>query len=245
LSNLSAGEIAGLVRTVWNLPSGPISNLTQVLEDAYVLIFAYDFGTDEIDEITQWIEPLPPIMLVNNRAPGDRLRFNIAHALGHLVMHHDLTPYEEMEKEADQFAAAFLMPQEAIKPELAPVTLERMIQLKPKWKVSVQALIRRALDIGEIDEKRYKSLYERISRAGYRKKEPFPLSVERPTLFTKLLRFYQTELHYSIEEIAQLLWIHERDLENLYSAELPPLRLVPKKNPDNKGDKKGSFKTIG
>jgi len=210
--------IAEIVRAAWKIPPGPISNLMKVLEDASCIIHTCDFGTNQIDETVQWIEPLPPVILVNSRAPGDRLRFTLAHSLGHLVLHHDSLPYSEMENEADQFAAAFLMPARDIEPELDPVTIEHMLQLKPTWKVSIQALIHRARDIGKIDDRRYTSLFQMLSRAGYRRIEPFPLPREAPTLFKRLIDHYQKRRGHSPKDIARLLAISEDDFGDWYLA---------------------------
>ncbi len=226
--------IAASVRAAWNISSGPIRSVVQTLEDAFCIIQVWDFGIDQSDETVQWVEPMTPVMLVNKRSSGDRLRYSMTHALGHLVMHHNKPPYEEMEDEANQFAAAFLMPAEDIASELEPVTIEHLLQLKPAWKVSVQALIRRAKDLGVINERRYTSLFQMLSRMGYRKKEPFPIPVEKPTLLPKLMDLYRKELNYSISELAEVIHIHENDLERWYlpnSFSETDLRIVPKSKP--------------
>lgn len=223
-------EIAATVRAAWSMPPGPVDHLIMQLEAAACMIFSYDFETDKIDEIAQWIEPTPPIILVNSRAPGDRLRFSLAHALGHLVMHHNQIPYPKMEEEADQFASAFLMPAEDIRPELVPVTIDHMLQLKPYWKVSMQALIRRARDIGEISDRQYTSLFQTLSRVGYRKREPFPIPTEKPDLVRRLRNYYKEELNYSDEELAELVRLHPRDLRIWYYPETSHLSLARKSN---------------
>ena len=58
-----------------------------------------------------------PVILINATSPTDRKRLTIAHELGHLVLHSvDVT--EELEIEANWFAAEFLMPAEVIRPQL-------------------------------------------------------------------------------------------------------------------------------
>jgi Zn-dependent peptidase ImmA (M78 family) len=219
--------IAALVRAHFKIsPVGPVDNLIETLESAGCLIHKCDFDTDLIDETVQWSESLPPVILVNSRSSSERLRFTLAHMLGHLVMHHDEIPYPDMEKEADQFAAAFLLPAEAIELELAPVTLEHLLQLKPKWKVSIQALIHRAYDIGMIDETRYKSLFQMLSRAGYRKVEPFPLPAEEPVRLKQLFKTFLNDQDYGTEGIAKLLAIHEDDLRDWYLPESWRPRLI-------------------
>ncbi len=209
-------EIAYAVRSFWNIPSGPIKNLIARLEQASCLVFRIDFNIDKIDEVVQWIPPSPPIILVNSSAPSDRARLSLAHALGHLVMHRNELPYKEMEHEANRFAAAFLMPEQDIIDELHPVTIQHMLELKQYWKVSMQALIYRAKDLEVISERRFSSLFQQLSRFGYRKREPYPIDHETPRLVKSLLDKHRIELGYTDEELARLLRVRIKDLYQLY-----------------------------
>ena len=209
-------DVAAAVRQTWRMPSGPVHNLIGWLEHAACLVFTSDFMTDKIDEVVQWIDPSPPIVLVNSAAPADRLRFSLAHALGHLVMHRRELPYEDMETEANQFASTFLMPEEDIVDELHPVTIERMLELKQYWKVSMQSLIFRAKDLRVITEERYRSLFQQLSRLGYRKFEPFPIPRETPKVVEDLLDSHKEDLGYSDVELAKLLRVSLEDYYDWY-----------------------------
>lgn len=209
-------EIAAAVRATWNLPSGPVHNLIGWLENATCLVFTCDFQNDKIDEVVQWIPPDPPIILVNSSAPADRIRFSLAHALGHLVMHRKEEPYKEMEKEADQFAAAFLMPEYDIADELAPVTVKHMLELKQYWKCSMAALMYRAKDLAVISEREFTYLCQQRSRLGYYKNEPFPIAREAPQLVKRLLDSHKEHLDYSDEELAKLLRVRVEDYYEWY-----------------------------
>lgn len=210
------GEIASAVRATWSIPPGPVHNLIGWLEQASCLVFSCDFETDKIDEVVQWIHPYRPIILVNSTAPADRLRFSLAHALGHLVMHRGEEPYKEMEKEADQFAAEFLMPASDIVDELVPVTINHMLELKQYWKVSMAALIYRAKVLGVITERQSTSLFQQRSRLGYTKNEPFPISRETPRLVRNLIDGHKELLGYSDEELAKLLKVSLADYHKWY-----------------------------
>ncbi len=209
-------DIAYAVRSFWGIPSGPIKNLIAQLEQASCLVFSVDFQIDKIDEVVQWIPPSPPIILVNSSAPADRTRLSLAHALGHLVMHRNELPYKEMEHEANRFAAAFLMPEHDIIDELKPVTIQHMLELKQYWKVSMQALIYRAKELEVISERRFTSLFQQLSRFGYRKSEPFPIDHEKPRLVSDLVDKHRLELGYTDEELAQLLRVNIVDFYKWY-----------------------------
>jgi Zn-dependent peptidase ImmA (M78 family) len=192
---------AELVRCAWKLPMGPVVDLIRTFENAGIVIKLTDFGTNRLDAVVQVAPDAPPVILVNKFAPGDRLRFTLAHELGHLVMHSHPSP--TMEDEANQFASEFLMPRREIKPLLRNVAIEKLPDLKLEWKVSMAALIKRASDIEAISERHARTLFMRMSSNGWRLKEPCPLERERPHLIHDVLRTYFVEYRYSVPEIAR------------------------------------------
>ena len=85
---------------------------------------------------------------------------NVAHELGHLVMHWEKGPRgREAENEADVFASAFLMPRATVIAE-APRTgqLGDVHGAKHRWGVSAAALIYRMRKVGLLSEWRTRSL---------------------------------------------------------------------------------------
>ena len=101
-------EVARQVRSLWRVPSGPIDHLIRLLESVGVLVHTRPLGTAAQDAVSTWPRGRPAIMLVNSGLPPDRLRFTVAHELGHLVMHS--MPSDTQEREANLFAAEFLAP---------------------------------------------------------------------------------------------------------------------------------------
>lgn len=172
-------------------PDSPIDNLIRVIEKNGVTVMALPVCIDKMDAFSLWFgieKQRPVIALTNSSTPGDRLRFSISHELGHLVVHHPMNGnIKDMEKEADAFAAEFLMPKEAMLRELtSPVTVLKLMQLKSKWKVSIQALIRRAYTLEIITAVQYRYLmYQMSSRYG-RTKEPVDINIEKPRLLGQL-----------------------------------------------------------
>ncbi|HVV71496.1 MAG TPA: XRE family transcriptional regulator, partial [Verrucomicrobiae bacterium] len=122
-------HIAGLVRAAWQLPSGPVRNLVSAIENAGGIVFSYPFGHRKVDAISLWVTGSPPLFFVNSELPGERQRFTLAHELGHVIMHR--VPNENIEEEADRFAAAFLMPETDSRMDLQRLTLSRAAALKP------------------------------------------------------------------------------------------------------------------
>lgn len=92
-------DIARMTRAHWGMPRGPVNDLVQTLEAAGIIVVMMDFETSRVDAIGRWIPGLPPIFCVNQNIPKDRLRFTLAHELGHMIMHDAASP--EMEDEAN------------------------------------------------------------------------------------------------------------------------------------------------
>ncbi len=226
----SPEEVARLVRATWHLPRGPVQNLTETLEQAGVVIVPFDFETTRVDAISRWVPGLPPLMFVNDLSPTDRRRFSLAHELGHMVMHALPTP--EIEPQADRFAAEFLMPARDIRVDLRDVTLQRLAQLKPYWKVAMQAILKRAQDLGTITATRARSLWSQMARLGYRTREPseYDLPAEEPRLLRELIETHIQDLGYSADDLRKLLALNEVELWSFYLREQsqpPPLKVVP------------------
>lgn len=195
--------VAQAVRASWQLPAGPIRNVTDVIEAAGGVVIQHDFGTRQIDAVSQWIPGLPPIFFVNTDFPTDRLRYTLCHEIGHIVMHSTVGP--DAEREADRFAAEFLLPAREIRPALHDVSLPVLASLKRYWRVSMQALLMRARQLETITERQARTLWMQMSKLGYRLKEPIELPPEQPTLFRELLELHRTELNYSFSDLAELL----------------------------------------
>jgi Zn-dependent peptidase ImmA (M78 family) len=173
-------------------PDRPIGNLVNVLEKGGALILALPILLEGRDAFSAWVghERLLPVIFLSGGKTGDRLRFNIAHELAHLVMHRARREDgKELEIQAHQFAAELLMPEEGIRTDLVPpLTLTSIAPLKPKWGVSIQALVKRAKDLEIISHRQYKYLFEQMGAKGWRVQEPLHLSVpiEKPRAFKKM-----------------------------------------------------------
>ncbi len=184
-------EAARMVRMQWRMPAGPVRGLTRWLESAGCLIVIEDFGSaaggSRVDGLSQWSSDAP-VVLVNERAPTDRLRLTLAHELGHICLHSDELGGDP-EDEANSFAAEFLMPAAAIRADLRNLDLGRLHLLKRQWGVSMQALIERAHHLGTLAPAKRTSLYKALSKRGWRTEEPLSdeLPPEQPTLVHRLV----------------------------------------------------------
>ena len=213
----TAEGIARLVRAAWDLPLGPIRNLVRAIERAGAVVYRCSFGTKKLDAISQWCRGLPPMLFVNSDVPGDRARWNLAHELGHIIMHR--IPSENGEREADQFASEFLMPARDIAADLNDFNLQRAAMLKPYWKVSMQALVMKAHDLQKISDWQKTKFFKQFGMEKMRTVEPDTVPIEMPTVLRDIIDVYLNQLGYSVPELAQLVALQEDEFRRIYLAE--------------------------
>ena len=107
---LDPEEAAGYARSMMRLPPDtPIPNMVRGLERLGVIVIAMSGLSDKILGFSAWLDsPEPRAIIAYNRdMTAYRLRFTLAHELGHLIYGHELfTPNAESELEANLFAGA-------------------------------------------------------------------------------------------------------------------------------------------
>lgn len=169
----SPAEAASAIRQIWGLGELPIRNMVHLLEAKGIRVFSLAIDTRDVDAFSMWQENTPFVFLNNNKS-SERSRYDAAHELGHLLLHHHGSPQgREAEREADIFAGAFLMPQASViarSPRNAAV--DDLVRLKRIWNVSVAALNYRLHEVGMMSEWQYRTLNMQISKRGYRTYEP-------------------------------------------------------------------------
>lgn len=195
-------EIAIELRDYWNIDERPIPNMINLLENNGIIVSAFDVDSDKIDAFTQ-VHSFDNknqfcIVVGNNKKSAVRRNFDMAHELGHIILHSNIDNLDEltneqiktMEDEANQFAAAFLLPKNAFYEDLKnPTDLREYITLKRKWNVSIAAMLIRAKVLGRITLRDYQSLMKSMSYRKWRTCEPLDdqLKVSVPTLFSSSL----------------------------------------------------------
>lgn len=209
-------------------PDQPIGHVIHAIEKSGVLVLSLPLGFEKIDAFSARVgeEPKRPVIVVCRIVSGDRVRWSVTHELAHIVLHSDRPQLRaEDHREADQFAAEFLLPEVAMRQELtAPVTLSSVAVLKPKWGVAMQSLMRRAFDLSIISERQYRHLFEEIGARGWRMREPPNLDVpiERPRALRQVAEIaYGNPINYSrlaaesqltVEMVKQILGGYEEAL---------------------------------
>ena len=227
---LNIEDVARSVREAWMLPAGPVPNMVELIEENGGIVVPCDFGSDLIDAMSQRIDGLPVLFFVNVNAPADRLRHTLAHELAHMVLHTVAFKADgEMEREADEFAGAFLLPADEFKSQLRKFDLRHLANLKSYWKVSMAAIAVRADRLNLVTPYQTKMFWIEMSKLGFRKREPNEPAKEHPTMLRRMVDYHRRVLSYSDGDLAGLLCLNEPEFQTMYGpdpAPKPRLRLV-------------------
>lgn len=229
LSDLEPEEAAATLRRMWGLGNAPIPNMIHLLESKGIRVFSLAEEAREVDAFCTWYEGKPFVFL-NTIKSAERSRFDAAHELGHLVrdlytMQHGQAHGPEMERQADAFAAAFLMPKESVVANQPPAyTIKYLMKLKHYWGVSLAALAYRFNSLGLVSEWNYRSLCIEIAKSGYRTNEPEPMERETSQLLTKVLDLLHSRKH-GRHEIAESLSLSVDEI-NALTFQLTRLSVV-------------------
>jgi Zn-dependent peptidase ImmA (M78 family)/transcriptional regulator with XRE-family HTH domain len=182
-------QSAAEFRSLWGIPSGPVANVVELLEGHGIAVIRLPLGTADVDAFSLPFADHPVVVLGTDKDDRARSRFDGTHELGHLAIHGlQIWGVKEVETQAHQFAAAFLMPAEEIRDQL-PTTVDwpTLFELKRYWQVSLAALLMRAKTLGRMSENTYLTAIKAASARGWRRIEPVPLG--RPEQPRSLLDF--------------------------------------------------------
>lgn len=133
----------------------PIRNICGLLESAGVKVFPIQVANDAFFGLSVGLADGGPAVVVNTfpRIAVERWIFTAAHELGHLLLHLDAYDTEDAaerpseEREADSFAAHFLLPDAAFKEEwdasAGMALVDRVLKLKRMFRVSYRTVLYR------------------------------------------------------------------------------------------------------
>jgi len=190
---------AQLIREHWKVASGPAGHLVRLLELHGVLVVFSPPQAASVDAYSFDSRLRPAVVLNPIKRDYYRQRFDVAHELGHLIMHGDAEPGGRIvEEQAHRFASELLMPAAEIR-DLLPATMGgnvwiTLAKLKEQWGVSIQALLFRARRLGRLSDVSYRNAMTTISARGWRRDEPGLITaIEQPSLLPRAVELLGLE----------------------------------------------------
>lgn len=257
-------KIADSLRMHWKLGDDPINNLQSVMERHGIIITAFNVEDTKIDAFSQrTILDNGEIFFVaisEGVLPKARIRFDMAHELGHILLHPwsesleliEKDEFRRREQQANMFAGAFLMPRSTFTADVSvyPTNLDYYLFLKKKWGCSVQSMIYRSYQLKLITANQFQYMMRQVSKRGWRRGEPgdipyyisenmfqsaIDLLINKGGItaqnILKLFSKYGVTMYP--EEIEKLLHLHDGTLTPHDSnSTVIQLKLVPKENSD-------------
>jgi Zn-dependent peptidase ImmA (M78 family)/DNA-binding XRE family transcriptional regulator len=220
----SLERIVSIVRDYWGLGRGPIFHLSRVLEARGVILIKEPVACEDMDAVSRWQGGRPFVLCSADRDELPRYNFDLSHELAHLLLHNgvDVTSdnLNKIERQANYFAGAFLMPRDIFAREVISSSLHYFFKLKERWRVSVAAMIYRCKELGILHSNQVSYLYRQLSAKGMRKREPMDTSfkTESPTL---LLSAFNMLIEHGVQtkaDITDALTLNPTDIEQLTGA---------------------------
>ncbi|WP_433814775.1 helix-turn-helix domain-containing protein [Flavobacterium johnsoniae] len=200
----------------------PVKDICNLLESNGIILYEMNY-LDKFDGVSFFTDKGFPVIVINKTFPNDRKRFTIAHELGHILLHNEsnfpISGYRDekcKEKEANEFASEFLMPEKDIKNSLRGISLNDVAKLKSYWLTSMGSILRRAKDLKCINEDRYKYFMIEMSRNGFNRKEPIEVPIDKPQCFKNGYLLFKNELLYDDNDFVEMMDLPQDIIEDIF-----------------------------
>jgi Zn-dependent peptidase ImmA (M78 family)/DNA-binding XRE family transcriptional regulator len=190
LTGYDPESAAEVLRARWGLGIRSVSNMLHLVEAHGVRVYSLTPENVALDAFSLYWGERPFVFLSTGKS-GERGRFDVAHELGHLVLHGEHQPLHrpDAEVEANRFAAAFLMPRPSVLAAgLRQADVDAIIASKSAWKVSALALTHRLAELGLLTEWGYRAACVNLARRGYKSGEPGGIPRESSQLLAKVFK---------------------------------------------------------
>jgi Predicted Zn peptidase len=246
--NAKPEEAAYILRKYWELGNKPIENLSYVAESHGIVVTDFETSSGDVDAFSHKINggnaSTYLIGYSKNKNTAARVHFDIAHELGHILLHDWNENIEEMSREdfkeleiqANDFAAAFLLPEDEFVADVGNYAskLQYYVELKRRWKVSIAAMIRRSYKLGLITSEEYQRMMRNMQKQGIRKVEPLDdiLITAKPSLLKQAVNLLLSQKVFTanefLDEISSEygLTLFSRDIEKLLGLDKDTLKVV-------------------
>jgi len=185
-----AEKAAEDLRRSWDLGTGAVTNLLTFLEEHGLKTFKLT-GPGKFESYSGFYRS-QPFIAVDQNLPVDRIRFRASTELAQILF--GLASDPETIRLYNRFAAAFLLPARIMEEYFLPagrkIALSELAEIKTRYGISLQAIMRRALDLELVTERRFRSFREMMNEKGWLWKEPVEYrGEENPSRFKRLLHY--------------------------------------------------------
>lgn len=225
ISDADIEQVADALRRYWRLGEGPIANMVLLLENQGIVVARGPLGAEALDGVSTHDGERPFIFIGTDKGTPVRWRFDAAHELGHVLLHHNIAQerfqhpelHKRIEQQAHRFASSFLLPLAPFGEDLFAANLDVLRSLKPKWKTSIAMMIMQAKYGGYIGDDMARKLWITMSRRKWRTNEPLDdtMEPEVPRLLRRSIELILDEGAQTADDIINHLRLSRADVESL------------------------------
>ena len=224
ISSEDIENMANETRKYWGLGDGPISNMANLVESFGALVIKSDLQSEKLESFSQW-DLYPYIFVGTSKDVTVRFRLNIAHELAHLIIHKNIddiyykNDHKLMEEQAWHFAGAFMLPATSFVNEIYSLTLSDFERLKPSWKISIAAMIKRSEKMGLFrDENSLRRVWVIYNKNKWRYGEPYDdeIPFEKPSILREGMKMMVERCNISKSQILSEGFCGVHDIEKLF-----------------------------
>lgn len=240
-------EAASRARAYWRLGDAPVGNMVRLLENQGVIVGRQELGAESLDGLSARDSNTGRsyILLGTDKGTAVRWRFDAAHELGHLLLHQNVDQsklanplmFKHIEDQAHHFARAFLLPLDPFSEDFFSAQLDVLRAMKPKWRVSIAAMIIRARDADLISEQAEQRLWMYLGRKKWRLSEPYDEDwlPEEPLLMRQALEMIFSSGLQTVDDLLAKVNLYAEDVEHIVGlpagfldSRFNSLRVIPR-----------------
>lgn len=212
---------ADMLRDHWGLGRGPVRDLSAFMESNGIILVKEAVSCPDMDAVSCWQEGRPYVLLSADVESGPRGTFDLGHEVAHVILHSTVevnaNNLATIEKQANRFASALLLPQETFSREVLGTSLNHFLFLKEKWGVAISAMAYRCKDLGIINDNQFSYIMRQMNVRNIRKREPLDdqFQVRPPSILGESMRLLIEKGVQTKADIEHALSLNLADIESL------------------------------
>ena len=214
-------HVADEVRKHWGLGRGPLRDLSAIMELNGFILVRETVSCPDMDAVSCWQDGRPYVLFSAEVTSGPRNTFNLAHELAHIVLHSSIevatSNLKNIEKQANRFASAFLLPQESFSREVLGTSLDHFLFLKENWGVAISAMAYRCKDLHILSANQFSYLMRQMNVLKIKKHEPLDeeFQVRDPSILGESIKMLIEHGVQTKAQIEDALALNLTDVERL------------------------------
>jgi len=214
-------QAADALRDKWGLGRGPIRDLSAIMELHGFILVRESVHCSDMDAVSAWQGGRPYVLFSADVSSGPRTAYNLAHELGHMLLHSLVevasNTLQQIEKQANRFASALLLPQDTFSREVLGTSLNHFLFLKEKWGVSIAAMAYRCRDLDIMNTNQFGYIFRQLNLKMIRDREPLDdrFQTRLPSILSGSIRMLLDHGVQTKTQIEDALALNPSDIESL------------------------------